>query len=93
MKTEKQIRKLIDYDNPNFILEKSIYFKDILRMLEDDNKPKSIFESSIKRLIEIYLALPNFLFLNLLLEELLNSKQCLILKFQNMHAPALQHTY
>ena len=39
----KQIRKLIDYDNPNFILEKSIYFKDILRMLEDDNKSKSIF--------------------------------------------------
>ena len=38
-----QIRKLIDYDNPNFILEKSIYFKDILRMLEDDNKSKSIF--------------------------------------------------
>ena len=39
----KQIRRLIDYDNPNFILEKSIYFKDILRMLEDDNKSKSIF--------------------------------------------------
>ena len=39
----KQIRKLIDYDNPNFILEKSIYFKDILQMLEDDNKPKNIF--------------------------------------------------
>ena len=37
------IRKLIDYDNPNFILENTIKFKDILKMLNDNDKPKSFF--------------------------------------------------
>ena len=39
----QQIRKLIDYDNPNFILENTIKFKDILKMLNDNDKPKSFF--------------------------------------------------
>ena len=38
-----QIRKLIDFTQPNYILNNPILFKDILKMLSENDKPKNIF--------------------------------------------------
>ena len=38
-----QIRKLIDFNQPNYIVENTILFKDILKVLDDNDETKNIF--------------------------------------------------
>ena len=38
-----QIRKLIDFNQPNYIVENTILLKDILKVLDDNDETKNIF--------------------------------------------------